>query len=289
MRTIVHLGGHCQTNPAVERFLVESKGELGESYWKERWHRSLVECRTPAVQALLQEAFDGSEAGKLCKDRYRFYGLLEVYARNLRDGAIPALTTLAGELEDEEDLVNVLNAFSDAANVGGSEGTDPEVADQLVAVLAGLGEKLPPRAVEQARTTMVALGAEEEADRLARYRWPERRVDDSYRYAAVAIEDVTCKNSKRRAVFHRATFSEAGNMWPAQLEELLPDKLGYEWQLVAAEKCKGTEEIRIAMPAEPFADDAALEGWFDEQLEAFERSTAGYDKVIVMEHEPFSM
>lgn len=287
-RTIKHLGSRCKDSEVVADFLVDTHTALGAEFWDQRWHRGLSDCRVQPIQDLLTQAMDGPEAGAGAEDRHRFHGLLEVYSRNLGVNAIPRLTQLATSLEDTDDVLAVISAFADAANVGSLDGMDSEVAAQAVVALEGIGPELTGREVDQARTTLRALGAADVADRFSRYRWPERYVDGQYAYAVVAVEDFTCRNGKAGAVFHHALFTESGSRWPEQIREALPGALA-AWELDGAERCRGTGEVRVESPLEPFANAAAAEAWLQEQRREFTRETRDYQKTSEVEHEPFAL
>ena len=110
--------------------------------------------------------------------------------------AVPHLQKVVSELDDSKEASLILNAFADAANVGSVEGMNMDAAKASIAAIEQLGPNLPPESAEQARLTLIALGDEDKADGFAIYRWPERLVDGSYRYAVSATETVTCKNGK---------------------------------------------------------------------------------------------
>ena len=66
------------------------------------------------------------------------------------------------------------------------------------------------------------------------------------------------------------------------------EKLIFEWELSAKEKCKGEGEISVNMPSEPFGSDEDTAKWVNNQKKAFEATRAGKDKSKVMGHESFS-
>lgn len=289
-QTIAWLGGKCQGDPLVETFFIESHSALGVKFFEDRWFRGLAECRTEKIQGLLTASLDAETKAKAGADRALFYALLEVYARNLGAAAVPKLADLAGTLTNENDLTYIVSAFADAANVGGKEGTNPDASAKAVATLAKLGPTLPPKAIEQARTTLLALGSEQVADSFSGYRWPDRKRDGAYHYAAVASQIVTCKNGKKQATLHWADVTEPGNLWPEQVQLLIGEKLEAEWHLdEAAAKCKGTGEIAYAMPGEPLESEAARDVWLEAQRKAFVGKTTGFDKVAETRHETVGM
>jgi hypothetical protein len=285
---IAWLGDACKDSESVADFFIAARADLGEQFFVERWHRGLGECRTEGIQTLLTDELAASVEGGKVKDTTGFFALLEIYARNLAMDSVPTLAGLARDLTDEEVQSYVVNAFADAAQVGSATGANPVVADAAVKEIVALGPDLGTRGVVQARTTLLSLGADREADGFAVHRWAER-FSGGYSYAATATEILTCKNGKQQGYFHHAPFTEGGGMWPEQLDPLLREKLVHEWDLHAAERCKGTGEVSVNMPSEPFADDAARSAWLEEQLKAFEAATAGYSKSSVVKHDSFEM
>ena len=283
-RALNFLGNQCEGEEKVQSFFTESFGELGMDFWKDRWHRGLADCRVEPIQELLAGALADKE---LAKDRPRMFNVLEVYARNLRGAAIPKLSELASSTTDEEELTYLVNAFADATGIGSTDGVDASVAGEAAKAIEALGPKLPARAVEQARTTLTALEAEAAADSFAGYRWPERKVDGSYRYAMVVTEKIICKNAKTRTYLHTAPFSESGNRWPDQFGEGLEDRLKHEWDLSTADRCKGSLDLEIDMPSEPFASDEARDVWIEERVKAFEKIMDSYDKSGINRRDAF--
>lgn len=283
---VAWLGEKCPTSEPVQRFFLAAHADKGLEFFTDRWHRGLTECRIDGVRKLLSDALQIKE---IARDRTQLFNVLEVYARNLRADAIPKLVELANGTSDAEELTYLVNAFADAAGVGSVGGADGETARKAAAAIVALGPKLPPRAVEQARTTLTALGAEGDADGMASQRWRERKdADGVYRYAVAITESVTCGNGKTLGNLHYAPFTDPGTMWPAQLEQQVLDKLQTEWALAAAAKCKGKAEFKVTMPAEPFADDAARTAWIDAQVRAFTEGATQYGKARTFKREPFT-
>lgn len=284
-RAIASFGKACKEDAAVQRFFASTHAELGDKFWEDRWHRGLGDCRTESIQNILIDAVKNTD---MKKDQSRFFTVLEIYSRNLGNKAVPTIAALADATDDQEHLTYLVNAMGDAANVGGKEGINPAAAKSAVEALVALGEKLPPRAVEQARKTLNALGAEEEADVFAGHRWRDRKENGLYRYAVTVTESGTCKNGKTFSYLHHATFNESGLQWPEQIGESIGEKLVFEWELSAKDKCKGEGEISVNMPSEPFASEEDTAKWVSNQKKAFESTRAGKDKSKVMGHEAFS-
>lgn len=290
-KAIGYLEDYCASIDEVAPFFVETHEQLGESFWTERWHRGLAGCRTDEVRELLAESLEGDEVGRDTHDRAQFFSVLEVYARNLRGDALPKLQELATELEDEEEVTYVINAFADAAGVGSMQGIDHDVAEQAAQAIEALGPELPVRGIEQARTTLLALGADREADQYAKYRWPAayRLNDRSYLYAVVATEKATCRNGKQKAAVHHASFTEAGDLWPEQVAELIPDKVSYEWQLDGSGLCRGEVEVSYDLPHEPFKTREDMQAWRTEHVQQARATVSGFKKVSTEKHEPFEL
>src|SRR5690606_701672 len=200
-----YLSAQCATEEKIAPFFVQSHAALGSAFWAERWHRGLAACRTPDVRAVLSEAIAASTTGaRTAVERAQFFSVLSVYARNLREEAVPRLTELATTLEDPEEVTFVISAFGDAAGVGSPEGVSASAVEAVTDALKSLGPNLPAKAVEQGRAILVAIGDQHAADHYVRYRWPAawRNGEGSYAYAVVALERSTCDNGKLAALAH---------------------------------------------------------------------------------------
>jgi len=284
-RAINYLGKTCSSEETVQQFFADAHANLGERFYGDRWHRGLSNCRAKPIQDLLVSAIEDKQ---LRQDGTRFFNVLEIYARNLGNKAIPTISALAQTTKDEEQLTYLVNTFADAANVGGEAGVNPVASKSAIAAISQLGPILPPQAIEQARQTLMSLNAEEQADELAAYRWKERMEDGVYQYAVTALETAECKNGKTFAYLHYAAFTEPGKMWPEQLQEHIGEKLIFEWELTGAEKCKGTGEHTFVVVKEPFSDDASVKKWISAQQSKFEKTGADYDKSKTIGHDSFS-
>ncbi len=269
-RAVASLGTACNGNEQVSTFLTGAAATLGESFWTDRWYRSLAECRNEDVQAFLQSEVDGS-AG----DRTRFFGVVEVYARNLGKDSIPTLERLLGELENEEELTYVVNAFADAAQVGGLEGQNVETTQLAVAAIVEMAPQLPPKAIEQARTTLLSLGAEAEANALAGARYQDRMVDGKLQYGVVVVETAVCKKGNQMVGVHMGVLEEAGNAWPDQIAAQV-DGASYSWEydIAASRKCKGTSENAVFITSQPVSKED-LQSFYDEKRQDVIRAAQG--------------
>lgn len=270
-KAVASLGTACNASEEVAGFLTDTAKAKGDAFWTERWYRSLAECRNPGVQELLQ-----SEIDKPVTDQTLFFGVLEVYSRNLGADALPTLQRLLGELQNEEELTYVVNAFADAAQVGGLNGVDTETAGKAVGIIVEMAPQLPPKAVEQARTTLLSLGAEAEANKLAGIRYQERMVDGQLRYGVVVVETATCKGGDTQIAVHLGTLTEPGTAWPDQVAEAVEGATyGWTYELAEGRKCKGTSENTVYLSQQPVADDAALQEFWDEHRQKVIRAAQG--------------
>ena len=269
-RAVAALGTACNGNEQVSSFLTGAAETLGDEFWTDRWYRSLVECRNDDVQELLQSEVDKTE-----REQTRFFGVVEVYARNLGKDAIPTLKRLLGELENEEELTYVVNAFADAAQVGGLEGQNAETTEMAVAAIVEMAPQLPPRAVEQARTTLLSLGAEAQANALGGVRYQDRMVNGKLQYGVVVVETATCKKGNQMVGVHMGVLEEGGNAWPDQVAAQVDGaSYGWEYNLAAGRKCKGTSQNTVFITAQPVKGED-LQSFFDTQRQDVIRSAKG--------------
>jgi hypothetical protein len=269
-RAVASLGTACNGNEQVSSFLIGAEASLGDAYWTDRWYRSLAECRNDDVQAFLQTEVDKPERNKTS-----FFGVVEVYARNLGKDAIPTLKRLLGELENEEELTYVVNAFADAAQVGGLEGQNAETTELAVAAIVEMAPQLPPKAVEQARTTLLSLGAEAQANALGGVRYQDRMVDGKLQYGVVVVETATCKKGNQMVGVHMGVLEEGGNAWPDQVAAQVDGaSYGWEYNLAADRKCKGTSQNTVFITKQPVTGES-LQAFYDEQRKDVIRAAQG--------------
>lgn len=285
--TISALGKSCATVSSVSPWLLTTPDALGERFWKERWYRAFTDCRTPEVQEWLAASVT-PEAKKTQTSDTTYHDLLQSYARNARAEAVPTLAELATTLEDA-DQIAVVNAFGDAANVGGTEGIDEAARDAAIATLVEIAPQLSGRSIGRARGILDALDASDEARGLAKYRWPERYASDRYGYGVAVTQTLSCKKGTEM-VLHLAQMTEGGEAWPDQLPTIVQGKVPALWELEKrAKKCKGTSSISVVVSPEPWGSP---DDWTDfKKLHTtnFEANTTEAASATVIEQPSFRL
>jgi len=281
--TVRWLGGQCGEEPKVAAFFLEAREAKKDVFLANRWYAGLGSCRTPEIAAMLTEMIQGDQ-GARAADRAQYFGLLEVYSRNLGSEAIPTLRDMATSLSDPMEVRLIMSAFGDAANVG--SGIDDEAAKAAIDAIRLLGPQIPPDAADSARDILLSLGDEDLANQFAGYRWAERKAGGKYTYYATATERYVCKNGKEQAIFHHGKILEGGTHWPDALQMDLEGALKGKWTLEGAAKCKGEGTVEVEMTDEPVADDSEIEGWIEERVEAFEKASKDLHKSEVIAEEP---
>lgn len=281
-RTIDALGGLCDARPDdVTALFTASEAALGEAFWADRWYRGLGGCRTDGVRALLSGALDHPTVGRDVFPRTPFYGLLEVYARNLGVDALPELNALLAAPRDEREAVSLVSAYGDAAGIGSATGPSPEAADAVVAALQAAAPSMPRDAVERARGVFNALDRAQDASALGRFAWPEAW-DGAYRYGVALAVTVTCKNAKTQGYLYLGALIDDAGRWP---DEVLPgaeDAARAAWSVEDGSSCKGTATTTFATTPFP-ADADALAAFADAQRNEFEAAHATAKKTVVVE------
>ncbi len=261
--TLAGMGETCAEEPSLVGFFVESEGELGDRFWRDRWHRALSDCHAPEIQQLLREAFQDESVQH---DGSRFGSILEVFCSNARREAIPWLKALIFTTGEENQL-HVMSAFANAAGVGTLEGMDPEAAAEAVTAILEVAPKLPAKVIEQARITLQSLEARTEADQLVAVRYAaERQADGRFMWGAIAVETATCKKGDTRLLVLHAPVYEPGHRWPDQMPPAVDDAVQAGWELELAKKCKGSSRKEVIVSSAPFADEGAYTTWREEQL-----------------------
>jgi len=279
---IAALGKACSQSDAVAGWLVATQEALGDQFWGERWYRSLATCRAEGIQSLLAHEVDNPS-----DDRSRFMGVLEVYARNLGIAAIPRLGALATELQDPQEVGLVINAFGDAAGVGSVEGASPEATTLAIETLVEIAPSLPAKIVDQVRSVLVALGAQEASDNLAAVRYADRvQPDGNLHYGVVAIATHSCKKGTVLQI-HSAALHQPGTLWPDQLADPVRKTMGETWDLAPGKKCTVEGELELFLTPSPVLDGAAVETFLATVVEDLGERGAG--KQVSHPHEPLTL
>ena len=268
-RAIAKLGEACGAGDAkVGAFIVNTQAVVGDRFWTEPWYRALTTCRTPEAQKLLND-----EVRNRSKERARYFSALEVYAKNLGVAAIPTLSDLVIGTADQEELVNLVSTFAYTTGLGSVEGQNPEATAAAVAAIVQLSPTLPPKVLDQARITLMSLGANAEADQLAGLRYASAKwADGSLHYGLVVVETATCKRGKVREVVHLGEISNPGTTWPETVVAEA-ESISMGWTYGLAEACKGTASNTVFVTGGPVSP---------EELAAFhqEQTTAAQAKVV---------
>lgn len=274
--TISKLGEKCDA-AGVPAFFLETHKSLADKFWSERWYRGLDDCRDASVQQLLT-----GRVADTSGDRAIYKGVLEVYARNLGKDAIPALKASVKEAKDAEVAGFIVDAFANAAGVGREGGPDQEAVKLAVASINEVAPVLPDKAVDQARTTLLSLGAEADSDRLAGIRYKNAlQSTGGLLYGVVTTETATCKKGDVRVVIHHAPINEAGRTWPDQVNERIQAAVNGTFDLKLATSCKGTGANESLTPPQPFADAAAYQAWVDEMVREFQKKNPAIKAKLV--------
>lgn len=282
-QTIADLSNACGNSKEVQAFFLNAAKTMGDDFWNERWYRGLSSCRAPEIQKLLSDSVVALEKG----DAGRFQGVLEVYARNLGPGAVPQLSQLAAGAKDAERQTYIVNAFGDAAGLGSAGGADPKVGQEVARAVIAVAPSLQPKAVDQARVILQALGDERAADELAAVRYASlKQSDGTWLWGAVVTETAACKNGKTQQIVHIAPVLDTGRTWGDQIKDRVEAGIS-SWSLDLAKRCKGEGKNEIFVSGEPFADQAALKAWVDKQIGELERQPA--DKRTRMDHDPLKL
>jgi type I restriction enzyme M protein len=107
-------------------------------------------------------------------DRTLFFGVLEVFSRNLGKEAIPTLKAALLEAKDPELATYLVNAMADAAGVGGSAGTDPETLKAFLKIIAEFSYDHSERLGDAFEYLLSVLGSQGDA---GQFRTPRHIID----------------------------------------------------------------------------------------------------------------
>ncbi|MAY82286.1 MAG: hypothetical protein CL930_16090 [Deltaproteobacteria bacterium] len=283
-RAVRSYGKQCQESEAIQKFLVDAHGKLGDNFWTERWYRALTECRTDAITGLLQARVDQGPS----EDRGLYFAVVEVYAANVGITAVPKLQTLISEESDVETQVNLIQALADAAQAGTVQGLNVKTAAAAAESLKSIVTNLPARAVDQARITLRVLQDEQGSDALVKVRYNDKLQDDEgLLYGAVVFENATCKNGKEAQRYHVAEVLDPGQTWPDQVEEKVKSSVEVSWKLNMAERCKGEGEVLYFTSDVPFKDKSEMKVWVKSVLS--KQTKASVKKPVRIDEEPLAI
>lgn len=261
------LGGSCE-KPGVPAFFTDSAKSLGDKFWSESWYTGLSTCRDAGVQELLRGVV------MTPKVEARYFSVLSIFSRNLGKNAIPVIKTLLEQRTETELLVNLVSALSDAALSDVSAG-DASARALAVSTILEVAPKLPVQAINQARITLIGLGAEAESDGLVAVRYSSvLQADKSLIYGAVILDVATCKKGDTKVEIHVVQVNDSGHTWPDQLLERVKTQTSGSIALDLGARCKGTSVPEYIVSTEPFKDVAAFQAWADEQVKAAEKKYA---------------
>jgi hypothetical protein len=286
-RFVGKLGEACAENPElVTGWFEKAANDLGKDFYAQRWHRGLDDCRTPGIQTLLTNALTSDVVPRNPRNRGEYFGVVEVWARNLGAAAVPKLAELLGTAKDEEEAMLFVSSFSDAARVGAAD-FDEATAKAAAAAIVEAAPKLPGHALERARDTLISLKEPALADGLAKFAFPDRFVDGRYTWGVALIEDATCKNGKHRTALHLGTFTQPGDQWRDELESKVQGRLTTDWAPDVGAKCKGTSSFTAQLSDEPLTTEA-LATWQEGVRKAFAEQSADAQKTTEVAHEAFA-
>ncbi len=267
------LGKSCD-QPGVAAFWTETAQTAGDDFWTGAWFKGLDECRDASVRPLLTAALEAP-----VKDRTRYLSLIEVASRNYGVEAIPMLgAQLDKHLADAELSTYIVRAFADAAGVGDVKGMDKDAAVKAIATVQAVAGKLPDQAVDQARRTLGALGADEQVtDQLSLVRHKAvLQSGGKLMYGVFAHEVATCKKGEVKVEVHHAPAHVVA--WPDQTKDRVTPQIAPPtgiWKLDLGTRCKGTGVITVTTSELPLKDQAAYDGWAAAQLKELEKAQAG--------------
>ncbi len=250
------LGSSCD-KAGVPAFFTGTATALGDKFWSDGWYSGLGSCRDPGVQELLRAAVSAK-----ISDRARYFSVLSVFTRNLGKNAVPVLRAMLAKETDPEIAATLVQTFLDATSA------DPDAKPLVIAAITELAPTLPDQAVNQARTVLLALGAEAESDAMAIFRYDNvKQADGSLLYGVVVVDVATCKKGDKKVEIHAAKVKDPGRTWPDQLAVRIKDHVASGFSLTLASRCKGTSTPVTMTPEQPFKDAAAYEAWVNGILE----------------------
>jgi hypothetical protein len=163
-----------------------------------------------------------------------------------------------------------------------------DVNKDSVKIIVDSAYKLEKTALNRARISLTAMGAEAESDSMAGYYYKEQKQDDeTLLWGVVAVENATCKNGKLKQSIHSGSIVEQGNTWADQLEERVSEVAVFAWEINLAKSCKGESEILYFVPAKPFSNMDEYVVW-SEKIK-LEQRNAEVKKTIIFDHDAINL
>lgn len=282
------IGLRCTESPVYDAFFATLHDRLGESFFRDRWHRGLDDCFTPGAAALLDGALSGDRFGPGSQDRGAFLDILEVYAANRRVEALPLLERYATDLHDPEEIAYVLQILPRAVGFDTVEGVDADQAAVAAEVILRLAPRFDADRVDLARIALQRIEQPTAEGQLSRHRWPDawRVGGGRYTYAVTAEERTVCPNGKVLRTLHFGTFNEGGELWPEPLAAAAGARVSAEWGLGAAASCGATPTVTVRTSETPLKLDSDRDAWLaPRRAEALVKQKGV--KTAVVEHETF--
>ena len=283
------LGNSCQKNKIVQDFFIDKAENHAEIFWKHRYYQYLLSCRVEPIQEVLANQVDiGLE-----QDRSQYFAVMSAYARNLEYNSLPKLGERLALSDDGEVQINIISAIFEA--VDETTKNHPEdnkmlsdVNKDSVKIIVDSAYKLEKTALNRARISLTAMGAEAESDSMAGYYYNEQKQDDeTLLWGVVAVENATCKNGKLKQSIHSGSIVEQGNTWADQLEERVSEVAVFAWEINLAKSCKGESEILYFVPAKPFSNMDEYVVW-SEKIK-LEQRNAEVKKTIIFDHDAINL
>jgi hypothetical protein len=281
------LGSECHSEPIIQQFFVKTAEDDPERFWGKRYYRYLKKCKSPEITEIYTKKLDEG----IAQGRSQFFAVVSAYARNGEEDSFDKLAELLTATEDGEVQVTLITAMYEAILEMDKNNTeDPNASNELrnktVEKIVEVADGLQPNALNQARTTLDALGAEGEADSMSGFYFKRKKQEDeSYIWGMVATETATCKNGKIKQNIHTAPIIDSdGKIWPDEIEELIVGDGFSDWDFILAKDCKGSSEDIFFFSTEPFANMDEYKVWSDKKTK--ENSSKEAKKVVIFEQDP---
>jgi hypothetical protein len=280
-------GEECSTEQIVQQFFINSAANDPERFWGKRYYQYLKSCKSPEITSIYTTKLDEG----IGQGRSQFFAVASAYARNAEAQSFDKLSELLESTEDGEVQVNLIIAMYEAIDeMKKNNSEDPNASNELrnktVEKIVAVADRLQPNALNQARTTLDALGAEAESDSMSGFYFKRKKQEDnSYLWGIVVSETATCKNGKIKQNIHTAPIIDSdGKIWPDELEELITGDGFTDWDFTLAKDCKGTSEDLFFFSTEPFANMDEYKVWSGNIKK--EQASKDAKKVVDFEQDP---